>query len=609
MLDQEQANSDYGVYINSTNAWMQTVTNNNNNLISVEFGIVRKGMPSDLFVELRDDNGVEVFVIPASVLPDEVAHWVSINPSSGTFTNKNIEISLVTNEPYSTTTYWGWMIQSQNPYDKGTLYQFENGVKTEYIEDGAPHDATFRTYTEGPACSTYSDSGACITAGCYWWNNTCHDGPPTECSQLNNQTECESANCYWCDGTCQNTPCTVNCSDYTSQTACQNAGCYWCGSACQSTPCGACSTYTNESACESAGCRWWNNSCHDSKPVYCSELNNSSDCTRWGCYWYNDACHGSPQPTEDVLDTAISCGWVNGCRDYGPLKTHFNMSDMVYVFFHLNGPDFYGKTLHADWYWNGKYICDSAGHTYTEHYTNVCYYTWIDGFGEDFGPGSGYLKLFVDGVHLGNCNVWYVDLPSCDYWDNSSDCEQYGCWWWNNTCQTNQPTACDQITVVSDCNRWGCYWYEGACHGDCPWWWNDGCHSNPPQYCSDLNNQTDCEGFGCYWYNNTCNSEPFVEPDICDWVIEKGGIAGLDVSEVFEIIDSYVQLTPPAGYTFIPTIQQIFGVIDYYLGIDGDLKTGCKFYSACSEMPTEQECLKYGCYWVDGACQTGLPSP
>lgn len=72
----------------------------------------------------------------------------------------------------------------------------------------------------------------------------------------------------------------------------------------------------------------------------------------------------------------------------------------------------------------------------------------------------------------------------------------------------------------------------------------------------------------------------FIKPlsEICSWIDAKGGASGLSIIEVFEIVDSYLAQSPPAGYSFVPTLQNIFGVIDYYLGFDGDAATGCNYF-------------------------------
>lgn len=73
--------------------------------------------------------------------------------------------------------------------------------------------------------------------------------------------------------------------------------------------------------------------------------------------------------------------------------------------------------------------------------------------------------------------------------------------------------------------------------------------------------------------------EYVAEPtDLCTWIDSKGGPIRLTIIDVFVIIDSYLSQSPPMDYSFIPTLQQVFGVIDYYLGFDGDAKTGCDYY-------------------------------
>ena len=68
-------------------------------------------------------------------------------------------------------------------------------------------------------------------------------------------------------------------------------------------------------------------------------------------------------------------------------------------------------------------------------------------------------------------------------------------------------------------------------------------------------------------------------PEICSWIDLKGGPTVLTITDIFELIDSFLFNTPPTGYTFIPTIQQVFGTIDYFLGFNGDAATGCVYYA------------------------------
>lgn len=76
------------------------------------------------------------------------------------------------------------------------------------------------------------------------------------------------------------------------------------------------------------------------------------------------------------------------------------------------------------------------------------------------------------------------------------------------------------------------------------------------------------------------------EVDICDWLQCKfDGPNGLDLTDVFQAIDAFLyEMPPPADCgTQWPhvyfDIQDIMGVIDYYLGFfdSGNQKTGCSF--------------------------------
>ncbi|GAH73698.1 unnamed protein product, partial [marine sediment metagenome] len=71
------------------------------------------------------------------------------------------------------------------------------------------------------------------------------------------------------------------------------------------------------------------------------------------------------------------------------------------------------------------------------------------------------------------------------------------------------------------------------------------------------------------------------QPEICNWIESKGGPTEITVPDVYELVDSYLFETPPPGeppWTFVPTSLNVVGVIDYYLGFDGDATTGCNFF-------------------------------
>ena len=86
-----------------------------------------------------------------------------------------------------------------------------------------------------------------------------------------------------------------------------------------------------------------------------------------------------------------------------------------------------------------------------------------------------------------------------------------------------------------------------------------------------MTNEPDCLGYGCYWYSGECHG--IDQPELCYYV----DIAWpIDITTVFGIVDSFVFQSPPTGgWAFVPSITEVFGVVDYYLGFNGDSKTGC----------------------------------
>lgn len=208
-----------------------------------------------------------------------------------------------------------------------------------------PNNLCCWTWTEilPVPCSTWTSQTTCEDAGCFWYNNSCHDS--VICDQINNITDCLRLDCVWQDGKCQSK--LLECTDYMTKSECEDHFCYWwnasCHShdplscadlnneidclaykcewydgACHSKP--PCDQHTSQSVCEAAGCRWWNNACHDAAPT-CGELNNQSDCERYGCSWYDGSCH-SAIVCEDILtqtecETA-KCYWYDGSCHSSP---------------------------------------------------------------------------------------------------------------------------------------------------------------------------------------------------------------------------------------------------------------------------------------------------
>jgi hypothetical protein len=65
-------------------------------------------------------------------------------------------------------------------------------------------------------------------------------------------------------------------------------------------------------------------------------------------------------------------------------------------------------------------------------------------------------------------------------------------------------------------------------------------------------------------------------PEICTWIDSKGGPDNLSIIDVFEAIDAFIFDIPLNESP--PTLQEIIGIIDYFLGFNGDISTRCNYY-------------------------------
>ena len=131
---------------------------------------------------------------------------------------------------------------------------------------------------------------------------------------------------------------------------------------------------------------------------------------------------------------------------------------------------------------------------------------------------------------------------SCNEYDNQSECEYAGCYWYNRSCHDEpQQPSCSEYTDESSCIAANCFWYDGACHdyvpvecsdytdaltctsNNCYWWSDNTCHSilEGIPNCGDYDNTSkeECElQPGCYWWDldNTCRNTQQTNPEYDD---------------------------------------------------------------------------------------------
>lgn len=74
--------------------------------------------------------------------------------------------------------------------------------------------------------------------------------------------------------------------------------------------------------------------------------------------------------------------------------------------------------------------------------------------------------------------------------------------------------------------------------------------------------------------NPTCDIQ--VNETICSLIVNLGGTNNITIPSIFILVDAY---TGFVDIGFTPTIIQILGYVDYYLGFtsSGNSKTGCNF--------------------------------
>jgi len=300
------------------------------------------------------------------------------------------------------------------------------GWKNIYFRETIAGDTCFAPlYVNAAGCENYTTQTTCEDAGCYWYNDSCHQSYPP-CSSLTTEVECERFGCWWYDGGCHS----PGCSFIDNQTTCEGEGCYWWSdNTCHSIPENVlCTEITNEYSCWEADCYWWNGSCHDGPPETCEQIDNYGDCLSNECYWYDGSCHTDPAPP--------------------PCSSHIN-----------------------------KYSCEAADCYW---YDNSCH---KDPYNPVCSDHTTQSTCEADDCYWWNGSCHSSDPSFCSDLDNSIDCSRYNCNWCNGACQSepcNGNGKCETYATQTACENADCHWYP------MPWPWSDpndpntvNCHSEP----------------------------------------------------------------------------------------------------------------------------------
>ena len=123
--------------------------------------------------------------------------------------------------------------------------------------------------------------------------------------------------------------------------------------------------------------------------------------------------YGEEAEDEWHLHYATTCLLVNGPGDPGPKITEFHIDDIIYAYSEIQGSDMYGKVVKHEWWYKEKgasdftkkweYIWDPID----DHYIGYANWSWT-GIGNLYGPGIGYIKIYLDDVYMGKTNNYDV---------------------------------------------------------------------------------------------------------------------------------------------------------------------------------------------------------
>lgn len=232
-----------------------------------------------------------------------------------------------------------------------------------------------------------------------------------------------------------------------------------------------------------------------------------SACTDDGYYWYAGTCY---ETQAESLNAQIAdlTATIQALQDQlgelegpeGPAECPCTFTKNLYPGMSGDEVKCLQQYLNDSGYTLAESGPGSPGNetTYFGPLTKAAVKAWQDANGVEYGDWAGYFGPKSQAAYDELCAA---APPVCADYTAESDCEDAGCYWYDDACHAEQQVVCTDYTAESDCTAAGCYWYDDACH-----------QAQKP--CSDYTEQTACEDADCYWYDDACNAEEQVTPGL-----------------------------------------------------------------------------------------------
>lgn len=161
-------------------------------------------------------------------------------------------------------------------------------------------------------CADHDESAACTRAGCYWYDQTCHEERQAGACDQPDAAACEAAGCWWSPAGCL-----PACEELGGPACGVREDCQWTGDHCEIGPQGrACGELGPQDCVGRADCTWDGEGCINRPGGDCGALDEVACNQRPDCEaQYGDGGGGAEDPAPGAPAPPPPPGGFLGCQD------------------------------------------------------------------------------------------------------------------------------------------------------------------------------------------------------------------------------------------------------------------------------------------------------